>query len=238
MAELEEKGVTVIPDLFTSSAMEEINQHYYPIQNRVKQILATDEGHLRVFQTDDVTTYSRYWKVDQDFILQAGPGRFDTAHGFREGFFASDRFLHHPILEQVMKKVLHKEFTNYAGVVNASPQSGSQYWHRDTHNLADSDNDGSQLLRMDDFYFTVLIPLISVNEENGSTEFRLGTHRQTAAAFDEAEHKRFDVPAGSAIVFNGKISHRGRENLSANERPVIYMVYHKKWYNDRYREGL
>jgi hypothetical protein len=238
LAQLEEDGVTIIPDLFSPEEMEEINQHFQLIKDKVQQVFETDKGHQRIFQTDDVTTYSHYWKVNQDFILEAGPGRYDTSYGFRECFFASERFLHHPILEQIMQQTLHKEYTNYAGVINASPQSQAQYWHRDTHNLADSNNDGSQLLRMDDFYFTVLIPLVPLNEENGTTEFRLGTHRKTAQHFNSAEHKRFDVAVGSAIVFNGKISHRGRENLANYDRPVIYMVYHKKWYNDRYREGL
>ncbi len=236
--ELERDGVTIVPNMYSPEEMREITQHYQLIDEKVKHVLATDKGHQRVFQTDGVTTYSHYWKVDQDFILQAGVGRFDTAYGFREGFFASDQFLRPHALVQILQQTLHKEYTSYAGVINATPQSGAQYWHRDTHNLADSDSDGSQLLRMDDFYFTVLIPLVPLNEENGTTEFRLGTHRKTAQDFESSEHKRFDVAVGSAIVFNGKISHRGRENLSTLERPVIYMVCHKKWYNDRYREGL
>lgn len=238
LAELEENGVTIIESLFSPEEMEEIYYHYRPIQERVQQVLMSDAGQRRIFQTDGITTYSHYWKVDKDFILQAGPGRYDTSYGFREGFFASDRFLHHPLLEQIMQQTLHREYTNYAGTVTAASQSGAQYWHRDTHNLADSNNDGSQLLHMDDFYFTVLIPLVALNEENGSTEFRIGTHRKTSQDFDSVEHKRFDVALGNAIVFNGKISHRGRENLSSHDRPVIYLVYHKKWYNDRYREGL
>ncbi|MBS0586189.1 MAG: phytanoyl-CoA dioxygenase family protein [Verrucomicrobia bacterium] len=238
LADLEKDGVTIIPELFSPEEMDAIHDYYEPIKEKILHVLDTDKGHQRIFQTDGVTTYSHYWKIDQDFILQAGPGRFDTSYGFREGSFASDHLLHHPILEQIMQQTLHKEYTNYAGIINAMPESGSQYWHRDTHNLADSNNDGSQLLTMDDFYFTVLIPLVPLSEENGTTEFRIGTHRKTAQAFDEAENKRFNVALGSAIVFNGKISHRGRENFSSHDRPVIYIVYHKKWYNDRYREGL
>ena len=46
------------------------------------------------------------------------------------------------------------------------------------------------------------------------------------------------VPLGSALLFNGKINHRGTSNASQRDRPAIYTVYHKLWYNDQYRKGV
>ena len=104
--------------------------------------------------------------------------------------------------------------------------------------MADSDSDGTKLIEMDDFYYTVLIPLVAMDKVNGTTEFMLGTHKKTAGEFSKSEHKQFDVALGDVLIFNGKINHRGRTNHSTEERPVIYNVYYKGWYNDSYREGV
>src|SRR3990167_3356484 len=77
LTELEENGVTLIPNLFTPEEIVEIANHYESIKAKVQHVLDLSPGHERIFQTDAVTTHSRYWKVDEDFILQAGKGRFD-----------------------------------------------------------------------------------------------------------------------------------------------------------------
>jgi ectoine hydroxylase-related dioxygenase (phytanoyl-CoA dioxygenase family) len=46
------------------------------------------------------------------------------------------------------------------------------------------------------------------------------------------------VELGNALVFNGKINHRGTANGSNADRPVIYRVFHKQWYNDQFRVGI
>ena len=43
---------------------------------------------------------------------------------------------------------------------------------------------------------------------------------------------------GSALFFNGKTNHRGSANKSKEDRPVVYQVFHKMWYNDNYRKGV
>jgi ectoine hydroxylase-related dioxygenase (phytanoyl-CoA dioxygenase family) len=92
---------------------------------------------------------------------------------------------------------------------------------------------------LDDFYFTCLIPItVPLTLDNGATEFMVGSHRRGASKFDHLELARAEVPIGSALLFNGKANHRGGANNSSHERPVLYKVYHKRWYNDQFRKGV
>ena len=92
---------------------------------------------------------------------------------------------------------------------------------------------------MDDFLFTVLIPItVPVTMDNGPTEFMVGSHREPAQNYDSLEKAKSGCPLGSALVFNGKLNHRGTANKSSEDRPVIYRVYHKRWYNDQFRVGI
>ena len=74
--------------------------------------------------------------------------------------------------------------------------------------------------------------------ENGATEIMFGSHQLASHDFDQCDVKQVTVPLGGALVFNGKLNHRGSANQSEQERPALYMVFHKKWYNDQFRQGV
>ena len=75
-------------------------------------------------------------------------------------------------------------FTSYGGVVHSESGSKDQYWHRDTDTMTNTGTNGEKLVTMDDFYFTVLIPItVPVTLENGPTEFMAGSHREPATNF-------------------------------------------------------
>ena len=40
---------------------------------------------------------------------------------------------------------------------------------------------------------------------------------------------------GDVILFNGKILHRGRANVSDQGRGVLYVSHTKRWYDDSYQ---
>ena len=64
-------------------------------------------------------------------------------------------------------------------------------WHRDTYNLngpsnPDGSYDDSLVMKLSPFYYTCLIPLDDITEENGRTEFLVGSHHHT---YEEAKGK-------------------------------------------------
>ena len=83
---------------------------------------------------------------------------------------------------------------------------------------------------MKPFYFTVLIPLVPLNKENGTPEFIRGSHKLTYQVSINNEHIRMDTELGDIIIFDGRIFHRGCKNISREERPVLYNMIHRNWY--------
>ena len=76
------------------------------------------------------------------------------------------------------------------------------------------------------------MPLVELTPDNGSTEFVQGSHRLTYAEAEDKPHLQFRMAPGSAIIFDGRIFHRGRRNKSSESMPVLYQVYTRDWYND------
>jgi len=69
---------------------------------------------------------------------------------------------------------------------------------------------------------------------NGPTEFFVGSHRKECK-YDPAgkASARFDgLAAGSAIIFDYRILHRGLANRSAARRPLLYFTYGRAWFRD------
>lgn len=239
LEELDTRGFTVLHHLFSPDEVEQMSHRFQVIKDRAFHIIENTPPIERLFAETNQHLQSFYWKMENELILQAGRGRYDFYRGFSKDLFSSAARLPHPILEELMTKLMGGEFTSYSGVIHSMIGSEDQYWHRDTNTLDNVGSDGAQLVLLDDFYFTVLIPIkVPFTEANGTTEFVAGSHRLSAKESAACEKAQLEVPLGSALVFNGKIIHRGRANQSSEDRPVLYIVYHKKWYNDHYRKGI
>lgn len=137
----------------------------------------------------------------------------------------------------------------YAGVVHSFPRSqpdkpvpDAQLWHRDGPSVFTNQHHVSHCIN-------VFVPLIDVSTANGTTEFIPGTHddrlfEQVAgdviatAEQDPAEqHKlavRADVKAGTAVVFDTRVLHRGLANASMQERPVLYFTMAREWFTEQH----
>ena len=193
----------------------------------------------RIWEDSGKLIHSQYWKTNNELILQAGVGRHDCWKGFSKGILASDSVRNNPIISKLMEELLVSDYTRYQGVVLSAANSDGQYFHRDVDVMQNTRTCGSEMVNLDDFYFTVLMPcMVDVTPENGPTEFYAGSHRQASHDFDEGSLEYVCAPLGSAVVFNGKLYHRGSANTSDADRPVIYQIWHKMWYNDYYREGV
>ena len=72
---------------------------------------------------------------------------------------------------------------------------------------------------------------MDLTEENGPTEYFPGTH-VFGCSCDEAAKTSFTVRAGSAILFDYRVLHRGLANESAESRPMLYFTYARSWFRD------
>ena len=70
------------------------------------------------------------------------------------------------------------------------------------------------------------VPLVDVTLENGPLECFPGVE----APDRSAEPVRFTVPAGTAILRDTRIWHRGSPNRSSEPRPMLALLYNRPWY--------
>jgi len=237
--ELDEKGFTVVPDIFTPEEVKQLQAEYVNIKRRTQEIISQVPPLPRVWEETGKVVHSQYWKTDKEVMLQAGAGRFDCWKGFSQGILGTENVRRNPLISKLMSELLVCDYTTYQGVVLSGANSEGQYFHRDTDSLQNRRTCGTEMVQLDDFYFTVLMPcLVDVTMDNGPTEFYAGSHRQPSYKFDPSSVECVCAPLGSALVFNGKLYHRGSANRSSEDRPVIYQVWHKMWYNDYYRDGV
>lgn len=145
----------------------------------------------------------------------------------------------HPIAVQIMTALLGKDFhSSFFHTNTALPGSGYQAIHRDTLPLFNRAEFGTATPV---FTLVLNIPLCDFTPENGSTEVWPGTH----LIVDDPDDKRpledravnlpsarTNVPAGSFVLRDMRMWHRGVPNTSDSPRTMFALVYHRQWIAD------
>jgi hypothetical protein len=209
MADLEIDGFAIIPNVFSREALSELQKE--------------NEKYWKAFKKSSVTNKDGVGSFRGRTVLFLESGRYDLELDF--GIFQSRRFLRNPRIIRIANKLLKSDYISYAGSLPSIPNSKHGSWHRDVYSLFD---DEVLETTLPIFYVTVLIPLVDLDATNGATEFIAGSHKGGKSG------KRIvvEAKAGTAIVFNGMVYHRGLANKSHKERHMLYIVYCKEWYND------
>lgn len=156
--------------------------------------------------------------------------RFDVQYGMHEEPFATLAddgpwcLLVRSILGEDTR-LLYSGLIIACGYDDAEAQDDAepQDWHMDGDHLFEDENSPCHCL-------TVFVPLVDMTVDNGSTEFSLGTHIH-ADHYPDGEII-FECTAGSAIIFDCRLLHRGTANRAASDRPLLYFTYAKPWYKD------
>lgn len=213
----------------------------------VEQIL--DVAHRRVHEVQ-VALGTREIGIGSaegyDEIVQRSPGRWDVPiTPQRFGF--DERELP---WSQLVAAVLGADAEHsFSGVVFSDPASPAQYWHTDSPHVT-SEHRAPHALN-------VLVALHKIATDMGPTEFARGSHFLTnhlsnpSLARDELIYQHADtsperlvndtqnlVPescaselaAGSCLVFDDRILHRGLANRSTSTRHMAYFSYRRKGY--------
>lgn len=71
----------------------------------------------------------------------------------------------------------------------------------------------------------VFVPLVNLTIENGPTEFCLGSHILGYEEYKEELAQTPTVSAGTPIIFDYRLGHRGMSNESNSCRPILYCTY-------------
>lgn len=142
----------------------------------------------------------------------------------------------HPVAVQLMQLILGPEFTCCFYHTNtAYPGSGTQHIHRDTGTLFGV----PRAAYHPTVSLVVNVPLCDFTEENGSTEIWPCTHlipndgRESPEVLLQRSRVlpsiRANMPAGSLLLRDLRLWHRGVPNRSAEPRPMLAIVYTRPW---------
>jgi len=230
---LEQDGVVVIPKVFTEVQMSTFRAEYEKKWGFLKEQMNTldkVEKPYTIIHDGKKTVQKNMYFFENTQITEFQPGRYSFTWGMDSGIFAEKEFFSPKPLNQLVREVLHCDYTHWNGAVPADKKSVVGSWHRDTWYLFEEKLD----LTLPPFYLTIFVPLVPLNRSNGATEFILGSHKRTYQENqeNEGEHATFDTEAGDVIIIDGRIIHRGGANLSDEPRPILYTVYHKLWYHE------
>lgn len=123
------------------------------------------------------------------------------------------------------------------------PGAGKQHIHRDTGHLFPE-----LPYALPPSLLIVHIPLVDFSDENGSTEVWPGSHLITDPASDSATAEaievralslpsiRINMPAGSLVVRDMRVWHRGMPNNTETVRTMLSIVYFRQFH--RYPDHL
>ncbi len=160
--------------------------------------------------------------------LEVGDKRFMIVVDIENPFNEPDLFAN-PCAFSIVQKLLGDDcILGSFGAVAALPGALTQHTHRDMHLLF-----GSPLEAMMPCYaLTMIIPLVELGEENGTTRIWSGSHVATTNKVDQLPHQDPVVSVGSCLLMDYRLIHAGTANRSANVRPILYVVYSKPWFRD------
>jgi hypothetical protein len=171
---------------------------------------------------DTVKARSLYHELADGFdvMRERGRGRYDmelSAFDTSEFSFLTDtkKAAWMPIIHKILGEdalLIHK------GCFLSLPGSETQVYHQDGLHL-------NKKVHKPCHAVNVFIPLVDMDMSNGPTEFCLGTHYLGRENFCKEMVYTPCVTAGTPIIFDYRLGHRGLKNFSEDSRPVVYLTY-------------
>lgn len=196
------------------------------VENAFPRSLVEDIAKL-VFERYD--HYFENRKYDDNLVL--GDKRRMVTLSI-EGSLNDPRLYGSQIIRGMMTNLLDEDYV--MGGLNAVvslPGSKDQGLHKDYSPLFKSEQDNSHHVTPP-FAVAMLMPLIDMRYEHGTTSFRKGSHLVP-------EQMPFDMPTqepllkmGDCVVFDYRTAHEGLANRSNEVRPLLCLIHHRIWFRD------
>lgn len=119
----------------------------------------------------------------------------------------------------VVKTILGDDATLvHKGAFLSMPGSETQVYHQDGVHLTTKCQRPCHAIN-------VFIPLVDLTGKNGPTEFCLGTHMLGYEYYTKDMVEIPEVSAGTPVMFDYRLGHRGLGNTTSQCRPIIYLTY-------------
>jgi Phytanoyl-CoA dioxygenase (PhyH) len=173
--------------------------------------------------------YNRYLDGQKhDDALQVGERRPMITVDIKPPFDRRE-LIANPLLVSVLKAACEDDLVLGAyGVVCSLPAAPRQPIHQDG---ADLFRQAALNRLLPIVAVTVGIPLVEMNEINGTTALWPRSHRDDTLVSTEIAEEPL-VREGSCALWDYRLRHGGTPNRSAAPRPLLYMTYCRPWFVD------
>ena len=213
-----ESLITAATSLFTTSGV-------LTVDNLFSRSLISDLN--RSFSQ----TYASYFdEREYANALEVGNKRrmltIDIQHPFNNPELYGNLFLMY-----LMRELLGPDFVlGSFGAVISLPGSTHQHIHRDHPPLFTDEVLSSKI---PSFAITVVIPLVDLTPETGSTRVWKGSHKLSRSV-DLLPQQSFVpyMPTGSCYLMDYQLLHGGTSNVSKIVRPILYLIYYRSWFQE------
>jgi len=244
-----------------SWAKQTMKEHGLFFQNALVDKSTVEELREQIMAEIDVTEdlISRHHpeiNIGKDFIsfkeiASRGNERFDlllqssSSSKIRE--IVESRVVEH--ISPVVESILGSDEVDFdLSVVYSKPGAPDQGWHADgDHQKGAADIkwnfDGWKDHLADAYALCLFIPLIDLDDETGYTQFWPASHQSKGlAGFGPVAQITESTwngkcKAGDAIWYDYRTMHRGIQNCSSKLRPVVQVLFKRKWYKETRNYG-
>ena len=164
--------------------------------------------------------------------------------------FVDKHIFHHADVSLLLQRSLGllSDIDCDISVVYSRPGACAQGWHADgSHQTGANDagwtEDGWRTQLEDPYAICLFLPLIDLNDNVGFTQFWPGSHRsKNFLGFGQVANiteSTFDgkCNAGDGVWYDYHLLHRGMPNKSNMIRPVLQVIFKKKWYIEKANYG-
>lgn len=155
-----------------------------------------------------------------DVLRERGRGRFDMVLPS----FDTDEFSFLTDMEKapwmpIVKTILGDDIVLiHKGCFLSLPEAETQVYHQDGVHLTTQTQRPCHAIN-------VFVPLVDLTTRNGPTEFCLGSHVLGNDGFDKDFEETPKPKAGTPVIFDYRLGHRGLGNSSTKCRPIVYCTY-------------
>jgi Phytanoyl-CoA dioxygenase (PhyH) len=219
---------STVSDISASLRNQQAKQPPSSVSNRwcmkPKQISLCHDACMEHFDTVMRTVKSRDLARELadgfDVLRERGRGRFDMelpAFDSKQFDFLND-FKKTPWMP-VVRAILGEDVVLiHKGCFLSLPGAGAQEYHQDGVHLNKQSQQPCHAIN-------VFIPLVDLHTKNGPTEFVLGSHVLGHDGYDRDFLETPKPTAGTPVIFDYRLGHRGLANSSHSCRPIVYCTY-------------
>jgi len=150
-----------------------------------------------------------------------------------KGPFNDPRVYANSLLMPILTSLLGKQaILTSLGSVTSLPGALDQHIHADYLPIFEEDTAAGSSVPT--FAITMGIPLVDIDVINGPTKIWSGTHKLYPPNCDLYPFTRYLLtgPKGSCYFWDYRTLHAGGSNHSEDLRPLLYMAYTRRWFND------